>query len=214
MALKFCPTTSLALLLFLSTATMVLRHVGATTSTRDSCDWQACADDPVCLECHSDFEYDECATNLLADYSSTLYSDDCAYWSVYPCCHDEVSANDCLGNEAFTEYWLCVMSDLSYSVDGGCTAITCGDFGGGGGGGDESDVAAVTPAPTASGDGIVELVLLTLATLHLTAATTVATTSRNWRRLTRLLRRTSIRPACRVLRKLMHASTTRCATTA
>ncbi|CAM9480256.1 unnamed protein product [Ectocarpus sp. 8 AP-2014] len=141
------PATSLALLLL--TATMVLHDAGATTSSsivRCYAEENACFDDDVCSDCATVIgsEYLECLENY--DDEDDL----CKAVSSIPCCTDEVSANDCLGNDHFEEWVLCSLSEaFAYVGEEECPTITCGGFGGES---DDSGATVLTPAPVVDSD--------------------------------------------------------------
>lgn len=161
MVLQFYPAASRSLVLFLSTFIMVQPVVGAmtpssaasysgfSTSSGAACvaKSDACSADPECSECQSAISS---AVDCIHDFAVSLSTDDsCAIWSSYPCCLDATSNNDCLGNDAFTEYWLCSNSVYSWAAgEGECTAFTCDGLNLDGGGDDDSVMTVATPAPT------------------------------------------------------------------
>lgn len=133
MAIKVLKTrlaASWTLLLFLTTATIVLQHAGATTSSTAGCDQNAlvaaCDADTVCSECRSPesgAEWVECTEDF------DLFTDSCSLHLVDACCYDATSANDCLGNDAFVESWLCFATNLvnASGQEGECTTLPCSD---------------------------------------------------------------------------------------
>lgn len=95
-------------------------------------------------------------SECLETYYENVSGDDlCMYVGAVPCCSDEFSAQDCLGNDNFVGHYLCVYSEtVSELGEEECTAFTCGALGGGGGGGgdgsdgsDDSGATVPTPAP-------------------------------------------------------------------
>eukprot|EP00752_Nemacystus_decipiens_P007161 g6413.t1 len=115
-------------LLFLATVMITLQRTGASTSS-DLCsaEYAACDNDEECDECISDWLFvdggadalNECLENFSAldpaeDVCTSLFAGQ-------PCCYDALSANDCLANSAFVEYWVCLMD---YFLEGECTAAS------------------------------------------------------------------------------------------
>ncbi|CAM9744068.1 unnamed protein product [Ectocarpus sp. 4 AP-2014] len=120
----------------LATASILLQHAGATSSLTSS----VCSDEG--LACYFDSECDECireySDNMdeFAECVSNFESDDwdmCDYYSRFACCQDYYSANDCMGNSIFVEYYVCLANYASSRGDGGeCSTLAC-NFGSGGG---------------------------------------------------------------------------------
>lgn len=120
----------------LATASILLQHAGATSSLTSSvCSDEslACSFDSECGECLTDYygyldEVVECATYFESDDW-----DMCNAYSRVACCQDSYSANDCMGNSFFVEYYICLANyALSFGEGGECSTLTC-NFGSGGG---------------------------------------------------------------------------------
>lgn len=127
------------LLLFLAftttTITGVQRADGASYSSQDdstdnteSCPTEefACLDDATCSACldvasTNSAEVNDCVE--LASSSSSSESSVCTSQMNSPCCVDEASGYECLDNELFLEYMLCVVESEGCFVD----EITCDD---------------------------------------------------------------------------------------
>ncbi|CAN0475552.1 unnamed protein product, partial [Ectocarpus sp. 8 AP-2014] len=114
----------------LVTATILLQHAGATSS---STSW-FCTDESAA--CHLGSECFECwmtATEVGSECSSSSISDDwnaCVAYSRLACCQDSYSANDCMGNSDFVVLYTC-LANYYYSIVGGgeeCSTLTC-DYG-------------------------------------------------------------------------------------
>lgn len=58
-----------------------------------------------------------CLSNAIKDTS-----EDCDYFSGVACCSDLVRPEDCLGNDLFVAYSLCMNS---WFLDKGCFTLTC-----------------------------------------------------------------------------------------
>ena len=80
----------------------------------------ACLDDDTCLSCISEYDqtgYTECITT--PDYDgfpsiSTGTELVCYSATLSPCCQDEHSDKACMNNDAFVEYWECIIQQLDY----------------------------------------------------------------------------------------------------
>lgn len=132
------PEASLTLLLFLFTATMVVNGVGAVVSpfsSSCSAETTACFDDEVCDDCmagrlsteQQDHMFRECMGNYIQNFSG----EGCLKYamSAEPCCIDAISAHDCLANDVFVGFFLCVFADAFLDLgEEECTiaTITCG----------------------------------------------------------------------------------------
>ncbi|CAN0220273.1 unnamed protein product [Ectocarpus sp. 12 AP-2014] len=120
----------------LATTSILLQHAGATSSLTSS----VCSDES--LACYFDSECEECATDYLGyvdefmECTTNFESDDwdiCDFYSRLACCQDSYSANDCMGNSAFVEYYLCQANYASSRGEGGeCSTLTCNSGSGGG----------------------------------------------------------------------------------
>lgn len=109
-------TAAEALLLFFGTAIIVQQRADATTSAGCFTDENIkCGADKECSECIS-MELDnqdeliQCATNYQAEGYPC---------EAFPCCQDEFSPNDCVGNEAFVNIWLCSFEGGGTTTEGG-----------------------------------------------------------------------------------------------
>lgn len=115
------------LLLAISSTKLVPLVDGASSSADDvavACGTEliACQDDPTCVTgCLQDGDLDtdtqECfeALGFVSSTSSTSATCDDAVSSA--CCLDSASEDDCLENDAFVDYWLCVVGTLGCSND-------------------------------------------------------------------------------------------------
>lgn len=84
----------------------------------------ACYGDTECLGCITENYGDE-YTERVASYEYDG-SDYCAASSAKPCCLDSTSADDCMGNDAFEEYYACFVT--TYSIELGedeCSTVSC-----------------------------------------------------------------------------------------
>lgn len=104
------------------------------TSSSSPCaaKYDACDDDAECNACFTgrpvvdgkDAAFTECLDN--EGYGDA--ADFCSAASASPCCYDLLSINDCLGNSAFKDYWVCIINESSVAVgQGECTTVTCSD---------------------------------------------------------------------------------------
>lgn len=113
------------LLLLLATAAISLHHGAATTSstTSLSCgvEFQNCLEDTECDECNAPENFDAYIDCMNAAEEATS----CALYSTSRCCRDAASDYDCLGNDIFVAYHLCMINLLEE-----CTALDCGALGG------------------------------------------------------------------------------------
>lgn len=135
------------LLLLVATAAIALQHGAATTSSSTpfaslDCgpEVRTCVEDTVCGECATAVDTDaylDCQTTGIV--SSSL----CADLSKGTCCLDAASPHDCLGNDLFVAYHLCLINVV---IDGlgeeECTALDCSDV----------DVGGVTDGTDDGGD--------------------------------------------------------------
>lgn len=81
----------------------------------------ACQVDRPCQECRipaNEEEQDSWDTCI----SRYTFRDTCSALSATACCFDELSANDCSQNEAFTGYSNCIIDAVSENV---CTSLSC-----------------------------------------------------------------------------------------
>ena len=116
-------------LFFLVTATVVLQHTGAITSSAVPClaKISTCTDETECYDCMHDWVADggEAWAECLENFEHDQF-DICSAASITPCCYDFVSSHDCMGNDAFVDYWLCSAQELYGHAGGGeCTVFTC-----------------------------------------------------------------------------------------
>lgn len=141
-ALKSRLAASGSAFVFLITATMLLQHAGATTSSTSTPCYDesfACVDDTECTQCITISSVDaDYYVECISDYDYDV-SDACTnYWSA-ACCAASLSSNDCMGNTAFVAYHTCFASYSSDQVGGGqCSVLTCSDGRGGGVEGDDA----------------------------------------------------------------------------
>jgi len=133
---------------FFVIATILLQQAGATTSSTYPCtaEYEACGSDTECSKCLLDGEnvdeYTECVENF-----DCGMDDWCAALSIGPCCMASVSSNDCLGNNAFVEYWTCSINFSStYAGYGECTTLTCSNGSGGEAADGTSGVGSSSPS--------------------------------------------------------------------
>lgn len=160
-ALKSRLAASGSLFVFLITATRLLQHAGAATSSMGICfaETDACFNETVCSECGSRGisvdEFNECLNSNESGYSNEGDEDYCALYSATPCCIDALSTHDCLGNNAFVVLYTCLSSFISVQAGGeGCSTITCSA---GIGGDDEvegDDNVTVTDDAVGADDGV------------------------------------------------------------
>jgi len=135
------PIFSVSLLLVvLFAVTTLLQHAGAETSTSAS----LCSDEfdrcfvgeTECSECyHAEWQYSDEYKACIDRIEFDPFADDsCPYKSEVACCLDLVSPNDCLGNQDFVAYKLCIGNALNRYVSTAveCTNISCIDGRGGG----------------------------------------------------------------------------------
>lgn len=123
-------------LLLLVTATMVLRHTGAVSSSSWLCSakLEVCGDDAECNECinfavpdSTPDPFAECLQNRLQNQADGRSTDSCySGVAATPCCYASLSPNDCMGNSAFVDYWSCLIGDFNDAGEE-CTAVTCSD---------------------------------------------------------------------------------------
>lgn len=122
-------------LLLLATAAMTLQRTGAATSSAFcTAETAACNDNEECVGCMSGYysvdggpeAFVECLEDTSYYYDA---ADPCTSLAGTPCCSDLMSANDCLGNSAFVDFWVCYMNEFTdaLGVSGECTAasLTC-----------------------------------------------------------------------------------------
>eukprot|EP00752_Nemacystus_decipiens_P007160 g6412.t1 len=124
-------------LLFLAFVTTTLQRAGAQISSPVcTAEATACNEDPECSECSTDWIQGSGAEGFTDAFNDCLvhsgYYDPAEPCSLYigtPCCYDALSANDCLGNSAFVEFWVCFIDDLREAggLEEECTAasLTC-----------------------------------------------------------------------------------------
>lgn len=133
------PLVALAPLVFylVVTATVALRPTGATASSAPPClaELRACTGETDCYECMHDWattDGGDAFTECLGIFGHDQF-DICSAASITPCCYDSVSSHDCMGNNAFVEYWQCDANERSRNAGGGeCAAFTCNGRGDGG----------------------------------------------------------------------------------
>lgn len=131
-------------LLLLATVTMKLQRTGASTSSSDVCEAEttACENDEECYQCYFELRQEDvslynyealidCTDNRDEYYYFDL-EEPCSsveYLRVQPCCYNSLSANDCLENSAFVDYWVCHINDRSERVaqveECAITSLTC-----------------------------------------------------------------------------------------
>lgn len=93
-----------------------------STDNTESCPTEefACLDDETCSSClavtsTNGADIDQCLK--LASSSSSSATTACSSGMGSPCCIDEVSEHECLYNELFVEYMLCVLENEGCLVD-------------------------------------------------------------------------------------------------
>eukprot|EP00904_Undaria_pinnatifida_P005785 jgi/Undpi1/2336/HiC_scaffold_13.g05719.m1 len=142
----------------LAVISTVRRAEGASsTEVSDSCgtEYLACIlDDDICRSCTSEYdwrEFEDCLAD--SDYDVVSVSGLCDSYALTACCQDQASENECIDNEAFMEYWTCVVqaADLG-SSDCSFTEATCSSVGSSDAGSDSSGDGSSVGASDSSAD--------------------------------------------------------------
>lgn len=142
-------TTTTVMLQLVDGATTASSATTSTTTSEESdvprlCgnEYTACSANDTCTACLNaideyETEIDECGGTL--DFTSLATSSwaACDEFDAFACCVDEVSDEECLGDDNFVQYWLCIEAAngcgvLEISCEGlnsGATTATPATFG-------------------------------------------------------------------------------------
>lgn len=92
-----------------------------------------CNSNRTCRECRIPASNDEEEAKweaCLGRYARYEATDPCSFLSATACCFDELSANDCVGDDDFVEYSTCVVQAVSLAQavsQEGCASLSCQD---------------------------------------------------------------------------------------